>query len=93
MKLKIPITASQYVGLENPAAEFNSWKYRADNAILSLKTFEITAEDFPVFWQEFLERQSSLRRELRPKFVDVLRDVKEENFGVVLTKVMRILDS
>lgn len=92
VRLKIPITSSQYVGLEKPTNEFNEWKYRAADLQLSLKHFEVAAEDFPVFWQEFLGRKRSLQVDLKPHFLDALREVEIEEFGVTLKKVMKTLD-
>lgn len=92
MKLKIPISSSQYVGLEKPSAEFNDWQYRSSDVELSLRHFEISAEDFPVFWQEFLGRKRSLQRELKPLFLEALREIDIEEFGVTLTQVMKTLD-
>ena len=56
------------------------------------KHFEVAAEDFPVFWQEFLGRKRSLQVDLKPHFLDALREVEIEEFGVTLKKVMKTLD-
>lgn len=93
MNLKIPITPSHYVDLDEPVhIQFNDWRYRTQDLHLSLKHLEISAQDFPVFWQEFLTTKKSLKWELRSRVLDVLREVEIDEFGVTLTKVMKVLD-
>jgi hypothetical protein len=91
MILKVKISASAHQSLSGPVTEFNNWSYRTSALKLSENYLEIDLENIPIFWNQFIGQLSSLQGELKPAFVDAMREIPEDKIGVSFKKAMIVL--
>ena len=89
MKLKVKI--DQSTKLSEIVAEFNEWPYRLNDIKLTKSQLEIDLDHLPIFWEQFLEHLPSLKKEMKPAFVDAMREIPEEKIGVSFNKAMEVL--
>jgi hypothetical protein len=91
MKLKVKITESSHKKLSEIIAEFNEMPYRLNDIKLTKSQLEIDLGNLPIFWDQFLEHVPSLKKELKPAFIDAMREIPEEKIGVSFNKAMAVL--
>jgi|GEM_PF-6818499 len=91
MKIKVKIEPSSHSKLSEIVAEFNEMPYRLSDIKLSNSKLEIDLGNIPIFWDQFLEHVPSLRKEMKPAFIDAMREIPEEKIGVSFNKAMEVL--
>lgn len=91
MKLKVKIAESSHKKLSEIVAEFNEMPYRLSDIELSNSVLEIELGNIPIFWNQFLEHLPSLKKELKPAFIDAMRRIPEEKIGLSFNRAMDVL--
>ncbi len=92
MKLKVKIAESSHEKLSEIVTEFNEWPYRLNDIKLTTSQLEIELGNIPGFWDQFLEHMDALKMELKPAFIDAMREIPEEKKGVSFNKAMAVLN-
>lgn len=91
MKLKVHLAEFESLTLSKIIAEFNDMPYRMNDIRLKNDMLEIDLGDIPIFWNQFLERLPTLKKKIRPAFIEAMRHIPEEKIGISFNKSMAIL--